>query len=200
MLEIKKRNSKVVLFWLILVMLLVWGVITGISVWRFSFEVSNKPADSIIILGAAVSGNKPSPVFEERIKHGINLYQQGLAKKIIFTGGVGSDKDFSESAVGRSVALRAGVPLEDILIEQLSRTTQENLHFAKNLMESSSLHSAIIVSDPLHMKRAIIMAEDLGIDAQSSPTPTTKYKGLKVRFDFLLREIYFINHYHLTGQ
>ena len=165
----------------------------------FSTKATNEAADSIIVLGAAVKGENPSPVFEERINHGINLYKKGQAKKIIFTGGFGNEKRYSESSVGASMAIRQGVPAQDILIEESSRTTQQNLYYARRIMQESGLNSAIIVSDPLHMKRAIIMAEDLGIKAFSSPTPTTRYKGLKVRLNFLVREIYFIHHYFVTG-
>ena len=58
-------------------------------------------------------------------------------------------------------------------------------------MDELSLRSAIIVSDPLHMKRAMLMASDYGIDACSSPTPTTMYRSLKTQIPFLAREEFF---------
>jgi uncharacterized SAM-binding protein YcdF (DUF218 family) len=66
-------------------------------------------------------------------------------------------------------------------------------------MQKHGLKSAIIVSDPLHMKRAMMMAEDLGIEAASSPTPTTRYRSLQTKLGFLIREIYFFHHYIITG-
>jgi uncharacterized SAM-binding protein YcdF (DUF218 family) len=179
--------------------MLIWLGVVGASIWRFASQDATEVADTIIVLGASVIADKPSPVFEERIKHGINLYRNGLSKKIIFTGGFGSGKRYSESYVGASMAINQGVPAQDILIEESSRTTQQNLYYAHKLMQENNLNSAIIVSDPLHMKRAIMVAEDLDIDAFSSPTPTTRYKGLKVRLSFLVREIYFIHHYFVTG-
>jgi len=53
------------------------------------------------------------------------------------------------------------------------------------------MDTAIIVSDPLHMKRAILMAKDYGIEACSSPTPTTMYKSAKTQIPFLAREVFF---------
>ena len=189
---------KKVLLFSVLIMLIWLGAI-GASIWRFAPQDASETADAIIVLGASVIDDKPSPVFEERIKHSINLYKKGLAKKIIFTGGFGNGKRYSESSVGASMAIHQGVPVQDTLIEESSRTTQQNLYYAHRIMQENNLNSAIIVSDPLHMKRAIMMAEDLGIDAFSSPTPTTRYKGLKVRLSFLVREIYFIHHYFVTG-
>jgi uncharacterized SAM-binding protein YcdF (DUF218 family) len=67
------------------------------------------------------------------------------------------------------------------------------------LMEKNNLRSAIIVSDPLHMKRAVMMARDLKIAAVSSPTPTSMYRTWKTQSGFLLRELYFSHHYLVTG-
>ncbi|PWQ92152.1 protein sanA-like protein [Leucothrix pacifica] len=172
-----------------------WIVIIGIRIWSFANEDHATPSDSIIVLGAAVYGDKPSPVFEERIKHGVTLYQQGFAPKIIFTGGRGEGDSHSEGEVGAIYAMSRGVPEEAILIESASRTTRQNLINAKVLMDESGLKSAIIVSDPLHLKRALMMANDVGIQAVSSPTPTSRYRSLKPKLEFLVREMYFYNHY-----
>ena len=67
------------------------------------------------------------------------------------------------------------------------------------MMQKNGLKSAIIVSDPLHMKRAMMMAAGLGIDAVSSPTPTTRYRSLQTKLGFLVRELYFFHHYVIIG-
>ncbi|WP_246189296.1 YdcF family protein [Pseudoxanthomonas kalamensis] len=152
------------------------------------------PADAIIVLGAAAYDANPSPVFEERIRHGIDLYQRGLAGKLIFTGGYGgSGARFSEAQVARRYALRHGVPEEAILIESVSRTTWQNLQQASRVMHTHDLHSAIIVSDPLHMARALRLADDAGIAAVGSPTPTSRFRSLSTRWRFLLQEVYFFH-------
>ncbi|ELQ06748.1 hypothetical protein A989_12427, partial [Xanthomonas translucens DAR61454] len=80
------------------------------------------PADAIIVLGAAAYDAKPSPVFEERIRHGLDLYQRGYAPTLIFTGGFGGNgARFAESQVARRYALRHDVPADAILIETVSR-------------------------------------------------------------------------------
>lgn len=156
-------------------------------------------SDCIIVLGAAVRGTTASPVFKERIRHGISLYNAGLAPKLLFTGGIGHGQIHSEGSVGRSYAIQRGISATDILVEETSRTTHQNLFEARTVMRQHGIESAIIVSDPLHMKRAMLMANDLGIVAASSPTPTSRYRSLKTRLGFLLRELYFIHHYVATG-
>ncbi len=176
-----------------------WCAIIAISIWRYGDRDGAVKADCIIVLGAAVDGEDPSPVFAERIRHGIHLYDSGYAPKLIFTGGYGEGQKFSESGVGKSVARQRGVPADDIYTEEKSRTTQQNIGEAAALMKTHNLKSAIIVSDPLHMKRAMMMTDDLGISAVSSPTPTSRYRSLRTKFGFLLRELYFVHHYVLTG-
>ena len=180
--------------WRLLLLLALW--LLGVAAWIVLVGERDQaaPADAIIVLGAAAYDAKPSPVFEERIRHGIDLYQRGLARKLIFTGGYGGGgARFSESQVARRYALRQGVPDKAILIESASRNTQENLRQAVLLMQANELHSAIIVSDPLHMSRALRISRELGIDALGSPTPTTRFRSVSTRWRFLLSEVYFFH-------
>ena len=177
----------------------VWSVFTGIIIWNFGNQDHAKNSDCIIVLGAAAYGAKPSPVFEERINHAIHLYDQGRAPFLIFTGGRGDGDLYSESEVGEKYAIGKGVPQAAILTEARSRTTRQNLFEAKIVMDAAGMHSAILVSDPLHLKRASVMAKDLGLDAVSSPTPSSRYRSLRAKLGFLLREIYFLHHYAVTG-
>jgi uncharacterized SAM-binding protein YcdF (DUF218 family) len=178
---------------------LAWCTVLGTLIWRYGSHDHATKSDCIIVLGAAVQDAQPSPVFAERIRHGIGLYQAGCAPKLLFTGGIGEGRQHSESGVGRLVAIQKTVPAGDILIEEHSRTTRQNLSDAKSVMQSHGLKTAIIVSDPLHMKRAMMMADGLGIDAVSSPTPTSRYRSLQTKLGFLVREIYFFHHYLVTG-
>jgi uncharacterized SAM-binding protein YcdF (DUF218 family) len=193
----KKPFSKRRVVLILAIALAGWLTAVGFSIWSFGNEDHAKPSDCAIVLGAAVYGTEPSPVFEERIKHAISLYRAGTVSKIIFTGGFGEGASHAESSVAANYAIRKGVPASAVLTETKSRTTRGNLVEAKALM--STLHTAILVSDPLHMKRAALMAHDLGISAVSSPTPTSRYRSLKSKLGFLVREIYFYHHYRATG-
>ena len=179
---------------------LCWLVWIASSIWRFGHTDHAVKSDCAIVLGAATAGSEPSPVFEERIKHGITLYRDSVVKKVIFTGGFGEGASFSEGAVGAKYALAEGVPAEDVLFEEVSQTTRENLLGAKKLMDEKGLKAAVIVSDPLHLKRAQAMAKGCGINSRTSPTPTSRYRSLRTKSGFLLRELYFWHHYQLFGR
>ena len=104
----------------------------------------------------------------------------------------------SDAFVAKQYAVENGVPEQTILIEEQSTITEENLEYAKAIMDAHSMDAAIIVSDPLHMKRAMLMASDYGITAYSSPTPTTMYKSLKTQIPFLARELFFYIGYSIV--
>jgi len=162
---------------------------------RFGLVRQSVQVDVAIVLGAAAWGDQPSPVFEERIKHGIVLYQSGVVEKIIFTGGVGEGDLLAESEVARQYALVHGVPAEDILIEELSTITLENLIEAQKLMSEYGLETAVLVSDPLHMYRTVDMAQDLGMDVYTSPTPTSRYRTWRSKVGSLGYEAFFYTIY-----
>ena len=110
---------------------------------------------------------------------------------LIFTGGIGEGNGRSDAWVAGQYAIEQGVPEADILLEEKSTITQENIANAKKIMDEKGYRTAIIVSDPLHMKRAMLMARDYGIEAYSSPTPTSRYISLKTKIPFLAREEFF---------
>lgn len=169
------------------------------SIAAYAGRRDEQPSDAAIVLGAAIRNGKPTPVFEERLRHGIALYRRGVVPRLILTGGVGGDV-IAESEAAREFCLAAGVPDGAIWIETASRTTQQNLEQARRLMDAHVLRRALIVSDPLHMRRALTMARDLGMDAHPSPTPTTRYVGFTARAQFLLREGFFYARYLLFGR
>ena len=164
----------------------------GVSIWSYSRADEKQPADAVIVLGAGadVSG-QVSPVFAQRLNHGVWLYQHGYGKKLILTGGVGQGGVRSDASAAKDYVTAQGVPVADILLEERSKITQQNLEYAKKLMEQHDLSTAVLVSDPLHMKRAMVMAADCGITAYSSPTPTTRYQSLKTKLPFFFRELFY---------
>ncbi len=181
----------------LLLLLLVWYAFLLTRIYAYSFQSDTTPADAAIVLGAAVWGTQPSPVLEERINHAITLYRAGGIRALVFTGGVGNGDQRAEAEVARDYALQRGVPAEHIHLETHSRTTYENLREAKPVLAEQGLGRVLIVSDPLHMKRAVTIARDLGLDAHPSPTPTSRYETWKSKSGFLLREGYFYASYLL---
>jgi uncharacterized SAM-binding protein YcdF (DUF218 family) len=179
------------------VLLLSVGLVAA-RVYSYRDASSDAPADAAVVLGAAVWGTEVSPVFRERINHGIDLYRKGRVRKLIFTGGRGNGGEPTESAAARRYAMRAGVPASDILIEEESHNTYENILHAKRLADARGVRRVLIVSDPLHMKRAVAMASDVGLVAEPSPTPSTRYRGLRSQAGLLASETYFYIGYLLS--
>ena len=189
----KRRRGLAGWLWRLLLLALLWlAAVAAWIVWVGQRDQA-ATADAIIVLGAAAYDARPSPVFEERIRHGLDLYQRGYAPVLIFTGGYGNGARFAESQVARRYALKHGVPESAILIESSSRTTRQNLEQARKLMQQRGLHRVIVVSDPLHMSRALRLSHDLGIDAQGSSTPSTRFRTVQTQWRFLLQEVYFFH-------
>ena len=185
---------------ILIILLTIYVIYIAVDIWVYGNVDEMEKADAVIVLGAGVWDGKPSPVFEERINHGIWLYYNGYADKIIFTGGKSESNEHSDASIARNYAIEKGVPVEDIFIEERSSITQENISNAKQIIEDNNMSKVIIVSDPLHMKRAMTMAKDYGLTAYSSPTPTSKYETLKTKLPFLAREVFFYIGYKLFGQ
>ena len=195
---LKKRWLALTLLGLISMFFIVIGY-SALSIYLYGSNTSKVPADAAIVLGAAAWGDKPSPVFRERINHGINLYKSNHIQRLIFTGGQGDSSEPAEAIVAKRYAIAQGVDATDILTETNSRTTRQNLYYASQVADTHQLRRILIISDPLHMKRSVLMARDLGMDAYPSPTPTTRYRSLKSQMSFLARETYFYFVYQLFG-
>lgn len=179
--------------WLAAVVLLLfcWLIFTAVSIYRYVPDDEGGLADAAIVLGAAVWAERPSPVFQERINHAIDLYEAGRVEEIIFTGGSDGNDRSPESIIAQQYAIEQGVAAANILLETESQITWENLVNAQAVAAENGLTTFIIVSDPLHMKRAMLMTDDLGMTAYASLTPTTRYRSWRTQFSFLVRETFF---------
>ena len=163
----------------------------ALRIYSYGANGSEPPADAAIVLGAAVWGDDVSPVFKERINHALDLRRSGKVRKIIFTGGQGNRNEATEAAAARQYAIEQGISAADILVEEKSHTTYENLVFARDVALARGLKQVLIVSDPLHLKRAVSMAIDLGLDAYPSATPTTRYQSTAKQLGLLAHETYY---------
>ena len=166
-------------------------------VYEYGGRTSEAEADAAIVLGAAVWTRRPSPVFRERINHAVELYKTRRVRKLILTGGQGAVDEPAESVAARTYAVQRGVPASDVYVERLSHNTYENLQQASRIVAAQRIRRVVIVTDPLHMKRAVSMARDLGLDAHPSPTPTTRYQSARSQLTLLLEETYLYLGYRL---
>jgi uncharacterized SAM-binding protein YcdF (DUF218 family) len=162
-----------------------------IDVYAYSRSGELRHADAAIVLGAAAWGNNPSPVFRERINHAIKLYKDGFCRYVIITGGKGFPSEPGESVIGKKYAMKNGIPEDAILIENYSRSTEENLAYAKRVAGGHGIRSFLLVSDPFHLRRASLVADHYGLLVFPSPTTTSMYKSNGERLSFLVREAYY---------
>lgn len=163
----------------------------GVAAWRvaqFGNERSDESADAAVVLGAAAWGDQPSPVYRERLNEALILYQTGRVRRIIFTGGTPKPGYLTEAEVGRKFALAHGIPAKAILLDTESRSTWQNLTNAKKLVTAAKLDTVLVVSDPLHMRRAMRMATDIGLHAKPAPTTSSRYQSWRYWSNFLWRE------------
>lgn len=130
-----------------------------------------RPSDAIVVLGAAQYDGRPSPVLKARLDHAIALYNDGVAKRLIMTGGVGAGDTVSEAVVSRRYAIREGVPADAILVEKTGLTTLQSMRAVARMMDERGLESAVLVSDPFHMLRLKLLSMRVGITGHTSPTP-----------------------------
>lgn len=142
---------------------------------------ARRPANAIVVLGAAQWDGKPSPVLRARVDHAISLWRKGLAPTLIMTGGQAPGDTTSEAAVERRYAIRRGVPDSAIRVETRSRTSRETLRNVAAMLDRGS-RNVILVSDGFHMLRLSIVARRYGLRPQTSPTRTSPISANREEF------------------
>ncbi|MEX1184801.1 MAG: YdcF family protein [Gemmatimonadota bacterium] len=149
-----------------------------------------RPAGAILVLGAAQYNGRPSPVLQARLDHAIDLYNRGLAPRVIMTGGVGHGDSISEAEVSRRYAVAHGVPDSAILTERLGTTSAESVEAAAGLMRAESITSALVVSDSYHMMRLELLVRRAGIQPYRAPAPDAPidHAARRTRWRYVLRE------------
>ena len=138
----------------------------------------DEKADCILILGAGVWGDSPSPMLRERLETGAALYRAGAAEKILVTGDNGS-VDYNEVQVMEDyLAEELGVPRKDIVRDHAGFSTYESMYRAKEIF---CVESAVVVTQKYHLFRAVYIAQRLGIRACGADAEKTAYSGKEGR-------------------
>jgi uncharacterized SAM-binding protein YcdF (DUF218 family) len=153
------------------VLLALLGYLADISIriGRQSTRDEARPADAILVLGAAEYRGRPSPVLKARLDHALDIYQRKMAPILITTGGSGGDPDYTEGGVGRAYLIARNIPSEAIIVEPEGETTAHSIAAAGEILERMGLKSCILVSDGYHIFRAKKMLESRGIKVFGSP-------------------------------
>jgi uncharacterized SAM-binding protein YcdF (DUF218 family) len=166
-----------ILRWLSIGLLLVL-VAVGWAEWSLYRAIRNqaeqdevRPADALVVFGAAEYNGTPSPVFKARLDHAFDLEERGLAPIVITTGGRGGDPHFTEADVGRDYLIQRGMAEDKIVSDPRSETTYESVRAVGRLLRQQQKQTCIAVSDGFHLYRIKLMFHSVGITAYGSPAP-----------------------------
>ena len=150
-----------------------------------------KDVDCILILGAGIWGDKPSPMLQDRLDEGIKLYKEGIASKIIMSGDHGRE-EYDEVNIMKEYAIEQGVTSEDIFMDHAGFSTYESIYRAKEIFDADNI---VIVTQEYHLYRALYIADKLNINAYGVNSDPRKYSGQTFRElrEILARNKDFIN-------
>ena len=138
--------------------------------------------DCIIVLGAGIWGDKPSPMLEDRLLQGISLYENNVSAKIIMSGDHGR-KEYDEVNTMKDFAIEKGVPSEDIFMDHAGFSSYESIYRAKEIFKAEKI---VIVTQEYHLYRSLYIANQLGLEAYGVGADPREYVGATYRE---LREI-----------
>lgn len=193
-----RRLARLVLAGLVAVVAV--GGYAAYRIWDQGDRDERRPVDAIVVMGAAQYDGRPSPVFAARLDHAIELFHEGIAPRLIVTGGKQEGDRTTEAASARIYAVQHDVPDEAILSEDQSRTTLQSIRGVAAVMRDEGLRSAVFVSDPSHMLRVLRMASDEGITAYGSPTRTSPQERDAIRrVNAIVHELGALAYYFISG-
>jgi uncharacterized SAM-binding protein YcdF (DUF218 family) len=188
---------RVVVGALLVAVFLVGG--TALRVWYVARVDDRRPVDAVVVLGAAQYDGEPSSVFAARLRHAEALYADGLAPRIVTTGGGRAGDVYTEAEAGRRYLIDRGVPGEDVIAVGEGTDTLGSLRAADARARRDGWNTALVVSDPWHSLRARTMARDSGLDAWTSPTrsgPVVRTRETQARY--IVRETAALLYYTIT--
>jgi uncharacterized SAM-binding protein YcdF (DUF218 family) len=185
----RSANKKTIVVFAVLSSVLFYIGINYYWISQQSALDETRPADAIIVFGAAEYAGRPSPIFRARLDHGLALYKRGLAPFIITTGGNGDDPNYSEGGVGREYLIAAGVPESKIIAETQGQDTNESAQRVAAITKANKMTTILAVSDGYHIYRIKRMMADQGVTAYGSPRPGTKNLTSRQRVVLFLREV-----------
>lgn len=186
------KTLKRIIIGMIVIILIVFIALLGINFFVIA-KTKNKilteeqakeleDVDCILVLGAGIWGENPSPMLEDRLLQGIALYQDGVSNKIIMSGDHGKE-NYDEVNVMKRFAIERDVKSEDIFMDHAGFSTYDSMYRAKDVFEAKKI---LIVTQKYHMYRAIYVAEQLGLEAYGVNSDPQTYAGQNMRD---LREI-----------
>jgi len=136
-----------------------------------------RPADAIVVLGAAQYDGRPSPQLAARLDHVADLWHDGIAPWVVVTGGNQPGDRFTEAEASQRYLVDRGIPDEAVLAEDGGADTYESLESVAELLAERGLDEVVLVTDPYHSYRSKLTAEQVGLTVHLSPTPYSVVTG-----------------------
>jgi len=136
-----------------------------------------KDVDCVLILGAGIRGNSPSPMLEDRLLSGISLYSNNISPKILVSGDHMS-KDYDEVNVMKDYLVGNKIPSQDIFMDHAGISTYDSIYRVKHIFNANKI---IIVTQQYHLHRALYIAEQLGIETYGIASNPRKYTNQNIR-------------------
>lgn len=133
--------------------------------------------DCIVVLGAGVWGESPSPMLRDRLDKAIELYKLGVSNKIIMSGDHGTN-DYDEVNTMKEYAIENGVPSEDIFMDHAGFSTYDTVYRVKEVFGAKKI---IIISQEYHLYRAVYISNKLGLKAYGISAEKINYSGQEIR-------------------
>lgn len=127
--------------------------------------------DCIIVLGCRVNDETPSPMLSDRLTVGVELYNDGVAPKILMSGDHGQT-DYDEVNAMKQFAIDLNVPSEDVFMDHAGFSTYESMYRAKEIFKAEKV---VIVTQEYHLYRSIYIAEQLGLEAYGVASDLQNY-------------------------
>ena len=157
--------------------MLFYFLLSLFQVWNTGRSDDRQPVDAIVVLGAAQYDGRPSPQFQARLDHALELWKLDLASYIVVTGGKQVGDRFTEAAAARKFFETEGVIDNLIFEENLGKTTYASLLAVSRVASERKIERVLIVSDPFHQLRAKLIAQEVGLDAITSATRSSVIRG-----------------------
>ncbi len=140
-------------------------------------------------MGAAQYNGVPSEVFQARLDHAFDLYEQGYAPLIALTGGKMPGDAFTEAESGAQYLIERGVPASDLVWENEGRSTWQSMQGVTDVLDQRDVESVLIVTDGFHLMRSELMARKLGFTAYGSAAPESPIRPWSANeFSYAIRE------------
>ncbi|MCU1672360.1 MAG: hypothetical protein JWN77_473 [Frankiales bacterium] len=155
---------------------------TATRVWWVARADAHPRSDAIVVLGASQFDGRPSTVFRARLQHARQLYEEGVAPRVVTLGGGAPGDRYTEADAGARFLTERGV--KTVALGK-GRNTLQSLEALDEEFTRRGWKTAVIVTDPWHALRSKRMAGDLGIDAETSPSrtgPAVRDRGTEVRY------------------